>query len=53
MPTQEGTRERLARFRESLDPDIEAALICRPEHLLYLANFYPLPNSLNLSLIHI
>ena len=48
MPTQEGARERLARFRESLDPDIEAALICRPEHLLYLANFYPLPNSLNL-----
>ena len=48
MPTQEGARERLARFRESLDPDIEAALICRPEHLLYLANFDPLPNSLNL-----
>lgn len=48
MTTQEGARERLARFKESMDPDIEAALICRPEHLLYLANFYPLPNSLNL-----
>ena len=48
MPTQEGARERLARFRETLDPDVEAALICRPEHLLYLGNFYPRPNSLNL-----
>ena len=48
MPTQEGARERLARFRETLDSDVEAALICRPEHLLYLGNFYPLPNSLNL-----
>ena len=48
MLTREGARERLSRFRETLGGDIEAALICRPEHLLYLGNFYPLPNSLNL-----
>ena len=36
MTTQEGARERLACFRETLDSDVEAALICRPEHLLYL-----------------
>jgi Xaa-Pro aminopeptidase len=48
MTTQEGARERLTRFRETLGSDVEAALICRPEHLLYLGNFYPLPNSLNL-----
>ena len=48
MLTREGSRERLSRFRETLGKDIEAALICRPEHLLYLGNFYPLPNSLNL-----
>ena len=28
MPTQEGARERLARFRETLDPDVEAAVGC-------------------------
>ena len=48
MPTQEGARERLARFRETLDSDGEAALICRPEHLLYLGNFYTITHSLNI-----
>lgn len=48
MLTKDGCRRRLQRFRESLDGSWDAALIHRSEHLLYLANFYPLPNSLNL-----
>ncbi|HZN60191.1 MAG TPA: Xaa-Pro peptidase family protein [Planctomycetota bacterium] len=52
MLTAEGSRRRMARFRERLaerwGAGWDAAVIHRPEHLLYLANFFPLPNSLNL-----
>ncbi len=53
MLTTEGCRDRQRRFLERLDGTLGAGawdtvVIHRPEHLLYLANFYPLPNSLNL-----
>lgn len=53
MLTKEGCRARLQRFRQRLTASIAPALwdvvvIHKPEHLLYLANFFPLPNSLNL-----
>jgi Xaa-Pro aminopeptidase len=48
MLTKEGSKGRLARLRERIDGKWDAAVIHLPEHLLYLANFYPLPNSLNL-----
>ncbi len=53
MLTTEGCRGRQLRFRERLEGTLGAAswdvvVIHKPEHLLYLANFYPLPNSLNL-----
>ena len=48
MLTIPGCRKRVERLREAMDPSWEAAVIRLPEHLLYLANFFPLPNSLNL-----
>ena len=48
MLTPAGCRGRVARLRAALDARLEAAIICRPEHLLYFANLYPHPNSLNL-----
>jgi Xaa-Pro aminopeptidase len=48
MLTREGSRARLERFRARLESPWDAAVIHLPEHLLYLANFYPLPNGLNL-----
>ncbi|HVR74166.1 MAG TPA: Xaa-Pro peptidase family protein [Planctomycetota bacterium] len=47
MLTSAGCRARLARFRERIEGEWDAAVIHAPEHLLYLANFYALPNSLN------
>jgi hypothetical protein len=48
MLTKEGSRGRLARLRERLEARWDAAVIHLPEHLLHLANFFPLPNTLNL-----
>ncbi len=48
MLTNEGCRKRLERFRKLIEGHGDAAVIHKPEHLLYLANFFPLPNSLNL-----
>jgi Xaa-Pro aminopeptidase len=48
MLTPAGCRGRIARLRAALDPGLDAVLVCRPEHVLYFANHYPLPNSLNL-----
>ena len=41
-------RERIRRFRAELPGGADAAVICRREHVLWLGNFFPLPNSLNL-----
>ncbi len=46
--SRDGSRARLERFRTELGDGVEAAVISRPEHLLYLANFFPDPTSLNL-----
>jgi Xaa-Pro dipeptidase len=48
MLTIPGCRKRVERLRDAMDPSWEAAVIRLPEHLLYLANFFPLPSSLNL-----
>src|SRR5262245_66679660 len=48
MLTPTGCRGRVARLRAALGPGLDGALISRPEHVLYFANLYPLPNSLNL-----
>lgn len=48
MLTCEGCRERLGRFRDGLEEEWDAAVLHLPEHLLYLGNFFPNPNSLNL-----
>ncbi len=47
MLTKNGCRSRLARLREGMTQDCDAILIHLPEHLLYLANFFPDPSSLN------
>ena len=47
MLTKDGCRSRLARLRERMTEDCDAILIHLPEHLLYLANFFPDPSSLN------
>jgi Xaa-Pro aminopeptidase len=43
----DGCRARVARLRERLERGWEAAVIHRPEHLLYFANFFPSRSSLN------
>jgi Xaa-Pro aminopeptidase len=48
MLTSQGSRKRVERLRARWDPSWDAAVIHLPEHLLYFANFFPLPNSLNL-----
>jgi len=48
MLDRDSCRARIERFRDGLDAGVEAAVICRPEHVLYLGNFLALPNSLNL-----
>lgn len=52
MLTPTGCRTRQTRLRQSLDERpckaaVDAVIIHRPEHLLYLANFFAPPNSLN------
>ena len=47
MLTKDGCHTRLARLRDSVPEGSDAIVIHLPEHLLYLANFFPLPNSLN------
>ncbi len=49
MLTPDGCQQRLARLLERIRGEADALVIHRPEHLLYLANFFPRPNSLNLS----
>lgn len=48
MLTRDGCLARLRRFRERLASPWDAAVLHLPDHLLYLANFYPEPTSLNL-----
>src|SRR5262245_9147946 len=48
MLSVKGCRGRVARLRAAIDSGLEGVIIARPEHVLYLANHYPLPNSLNL-----
>ena len=48
MLTVPGCRKRVERLREAMDPAWDAALLRLPEHLLYLANFFAPPASLNL-----
>ena len=48
MLDRDSCRARIERFRGGLDEGVEAAVICQPEHVLYLGNFFALPNSLNL-----
>jgi Xaa-Pro aminopeptidase len=48
MLTIPGCRKRVERLRDAMDPSWEAAVIRLPEHLLYLANFFASPSSLNL-----
>jgi len=48
MLTRDGCRERLDRFRRALPAEHDAAVVTLPEHLLYLANYFPDPNGLNL-----
>jgi Xaa-Pro aminopeptidase len=48
MLTPTGARGRVARLRGALDARLQGAVIARPEHLLYFANLFPLPTSLNL-----
>ncbi|HLU48304.1 MAG TPA: M24 family metallopeptidase, partial [Planctomycetota bacterium] len=45
--TPEGCRARVARLRDALGTDWDAAVITLPEHILYLSNWLPDPNSLN------
>lgn len=47
MLTKDGCRARLERLRGRAGKEWDAIIIHLPEHLLYFANFYPLPNSLN------
>jgi len=48
MLTKDGCQERRSRLCGRMDGPWDALLIHLPQHLLYFANFYPLPNSLNL-----
>lgn len=48
MLDPEACRSRQRRFREALGEAWDAALVGLPEHLLYLANVFPSPTSLNL-----
>jgi Xaa-Pro aminopeptidase len=48
MLTAAGCRTRIARLLDSLDERIEAALICRPEHVFYFSGFMASPNSLKM-----
>jgi Xaa-Pro dipeptidase len=47
MLTPTGCRGRVARLRAAFEAGLEGAIISRPEHLLYFANLYPLPTTLN------
>ena len=48
MLTKTGCTQRLDRLKGRLDAPWDALVIHRPEHLLYFANFYPDPCTLNL-----
>ena len=48
MLTAAGCRDRVARLLDRLDPGIEAALICRPEHVYYFSGYMASPNSLKM-----
>ena len=48
MLTKAGCAQRVERLKARLDAPWDALVIHRPEHLLYFANFFPNPSSLNL-----
>jgi Xaa-Pro dipeptidase len=48
MLTKTGCTQRLERLKGRLDAPWDALVIHRPEHLLYFANFYPDPSTINL-----
>ena len=43
-----GCKGRIARLAAALNPGLDGVVITRPEQLLYFANFFAAPNSLNL-----
>lgn len=47
MLTLDGCRTRLQRLRDRLDNPWDALIIHRPEHLLYFANVFPSPSTIN------